>query len=89
MKKITSLLQMEEIKRCQNIDIVFHLHYGGNGKQLPVDEISNWLERSANGMEKFVNNKQQKERSLKFRMTGIQNAPEMIEHLKTVYRVKK
>ena len=79
---------MEEIKRCQNIDIVFHLHYGGNEKQLPVDDVSNWLERSANGTEKFVNNKQQKERSLKMGMKGIQiqNVREMIEHLKMVYR---
>ena len=84
-KLIASLLQMEEIKRCQNIDIDFRLYYGGNEKQLPVDEVSNWLERSSNGIEKFVNNKQ-KARSLKMQMKGIQiqNAREMIEHLKTV-----
>ena len=90
MEMIISFLQMEEIKRCQNIDIDIDLLYpkSGNKRQLPIDAVLNWLERSTNGMKKFVNNKQQKERSLKMRMMDIQNAREMIEHLKTVYSLK-
>ena len=52
-------------------------------KQLPVEEISNWLERSTDGIENTAQS--QKERVLKIGIQGIQNAREIVDHLKTVY----
>ena len=43
---IASILEMDEIKHCSNVKIgIFY----GEQKRLPVEEISNWLEPSADG----------------------------------------
>ena len=79
---IASLLQMDAIKRCSNLEIGFP--FGRREEnQLRVEAISNWLIRSANGTENIVKN--QKERLLNIGFYGIQNAREMVDHLKTVY----
>ena len=60
--------------------------YDAEQKQLPVDEVSDWLEKSTDGGENIVQNL--KERFLEIRFDGdscIQNAREMVDHLKTVY----
>ena len=41
---IASILEMDEIKHCSNVEI--RIIYGEQ-KRLPVEEISNWLERYA------------------------------------------
>lgn len=95
---IASILQMPEIKRCSTVEIEIH----SEEQRLPVDAIINWLEESANEME--INNGQnqnKKERFLKvifftwhwcwgnrIRNSGIQNAGEMLDHLKTVISFK-
>ena len=40
---IASILEMDEIKHCSNVEIVIIF---GEQKRLPVEEISNWLEPS-------------------------------------------
>lgn len=82
---IASLLQMDEVKLCSNVEIQI---YNAEQNQLPVEaveEISNWLERPINGKGNYARN--QMERSLKICIpcTHIQNAREMVNHLKTVY----
>ena len=93
---ITSILEMDEIKHCSNVEI--RLFYGGQ-KRLPVKVISTWLERSADGAKN--NHQNQKERFLKIwyhyysspyiqtpsfnSSPFIQNAREMLEHLAKVY----
>ena len=79
---IESLLQMAEIKSCSNIKIRIGMCCEEQ-KQLPVEEISNWLERSTDGIENTVQS--QKERVLKIGIQGIQNAREIVDHLKMVY----
>lgn len=87
-KVVASILQIPQIERCSNVEIEVN-----NGEQkLPVDAISNWLEKSVDGMK---NNKGQKKRFLKVIFpneywqnstlhAGIQNAGEMLDHLRTV-----
>ena len=53
---IASLLQMPEIKCCSNVKIKFEQKRKVHN-QLPVEEISNWLERCGDGMEKAAQNK--------------------------------
>ena len=79
---IASLLQMPEIKCCSNVKIKFEQKRKVHN-QLPVEEISNWLERCGDGMEKAAKNK--KVRYLSINMDDIQNAHEMIDHLKMVF----
>ena len=76
---------MDEIKHCSNVEI--RLFYGGQ-KRLPIEEISNWLERSADGAKNNIQN--QTERFLKiyynyYLNPVIKNAREMLEHLTKVY----
>ena len=80
---IASLLQMPEIKRCSNVNIVFLRRCEEHHYHLPVEEVSNWLERCVDGMEKAAQN--QKERYLRITMDSIKNAREMIDHLKMVF----
>ena len=81
---IASILEMDEIKRCSNVKI--GIIYGEQTR-LPVEEISNWLQQSADGAKN--NHQNQKERFLKIwyqgRSTFVQNAQEMLDHLKTAY----
>ena len=90
---IASILEMGEIKRCTNVGIKI---IGGAQKRLPIEEISNWLERSPDGTKNNLHN--QKERFLKIYFYDttifikpnpfIRNAREMLDHLKTVYSSK-
>ena len=81
---------MPKIKRCSNVEIKI---VEARQKELPVNEISSWLERStADGIENGVQNK--KERFLTIGFYGlhlwfmpaiyIQNSREMVDHLKEV-----
>lgn len=79
---IESILQMPPIERCSNVEIEIPFLWRVQ-KQLPVKAISNWLEMSAVRME--INDRKQKEKFLKILMMGIQNARELIDHLKMVY----
>ena len=56
---IASILEMGEIKHCSNVE--FRI-IGKVQKRLPVEEISNWLETSADGAKN--NHQNQKERFL-------------------------
>lgn len=82
---ISSILKSDEIKRRSNIEIII----SGSQKQLPIEDILNWLEYSIGGMENIV--QIQKERFLEIGFYGnsisvcIQNVREMLEHLKMVY----
>ena len=74
---------MDEVKHCSNVEIGIMT---GIQKRLPIEEISNWLEPSADVKKNNLQN--QKERFLKIFNGGvygtIQNAREMIEHLAKV-----
>ena len=78
---IGSILQMAPIKCCSTVEI--GISHSWIETQLPVEAISNWLEMSAVRME--INDRKQKEKFLKILMMGIQNARELIDHLKMVY----
>ena len=82
--ELESLLQLTEIQRCSNVDISFETFSGLVENELPVEAISNWLERFADGME---NIRDEKEKLLRIGFYGfrVQNALEMVDHLKTVY----
>ena len=73
---------MAPIKCCSAVEIDI-LHSWEVHQQLPVEAISNWLEMSAVRME--INDRKQKEKFLKILMMDIQNARELIDHLKMVY----
>ena len=80
---IASILKMEEIKHCSNIEIEIIF---GEQKRLPVEEISNWLESSAGGAKNSLQNERARLlRIYYYSTTFIQNAQEMLDHLKTVY----
>ena len=81
---IASILKMDEIKNCSMVQIQI---YDAEQTQLPVYEVSNWLEKSTDGEENIVQNLE--ERFLEIRFDGdscIQNAREMVDHLETVCR---
>ena len=73
---------MDEIKYCSNFEIKFSMQRG-DAEKLPVDEITNWLERSTEWME--MESGVQKVRSLRIALLSIENAREIQEHLETVY----
>lgn len=80
---IASLLQMDELRLCSNIEIEIRIRHQekrfGFEKQLPVEAIANWLEKSDDKMEIIDRTK---ERILKIELrVGIQNPQEMLEHL--------
>ena len=81
---IASILEMAEIKQCSNVEIGITT---GNHEGLPIEEILNWLEPSADV--KKANLQNQKERFLKIFYYGIsgliQNAREMLKALTKVY----
>ena len=79
---IASLLQIALIQRCSNVEITIPF---SRGVRLPVEAISNWLEKSVPRME--FNDRKQKEKFLKIWMNDISNAQEMIGHLKMVYLI--
>ena len=79
---ISSILQLPTIERCSNVEIEIRCYWEVN-KQLPVEVISNWLEKSVDGME--INSRKQREKLLTIRMRDIQNVQKMIDHLKSVY----
>lgn len=87
---ISSILQMQPIKRCSNVEIEF-IYYTACGTQnhlpaeseLPVEAISYWLEKSNNdGI--GINVRNQKEgKFLQVQMEN-ENAVEMFDHLRMV-----
>ena len=80
---IAPLLQMPAIKYCSNFEIDSIISHGGKSN-LPVELISDWLVPPVDGMENDVQN-QTKERFLQVTfLSGVQNAREMIDHLKKV-----
>ena len=79
---IATLLQIPPIQRCSFVEIEIPVFRGGKN-QLPVEAISNWLEKSVPRME--FNDRKQKEKFLKIWMNDIPNVQEMIDHLKMVY----
>ena len=74
---IASILQMEEVKSCSNVSIVF---WFGDPIKLPVDKISNWLHRSCDDIG-------QRERSLYISLfpSKKENLLEVFTHLKEVF----
>ena len=79
-KIISSLLQMDPIKRSSNITFtLFHVY---QETELPIDEIENWLIYSSQGKE--ANLQKQKEKFLQIQMENIQNNTEMNDRLKEV-----
>lgn len=82
---IESLLQSTEIKHCTNVDIVFETHrrWGVQGI-LPVEAISSWLGRSADGKENIMQAEKEKLLKIGFYSFHVQNALEMVDHLKMV-----
>lgn len=80
---IASLLWLPELRRCSSVEVRICYWKGSQGQQtlLPIEMISNWLEKS-HGAE--MNVRKKKENFLKIRVDGIQNAREMIDHLQMV-----
>lgn len=78
---IASILNLPELKRCSSaeIQICYGKGFERQQSQLPVEVISNWLKL---GMEMNVRNG--KDLFLKIHMDNIQNAQEMVDHLKMV-----
>ena len=86
---ISSVLQMQPIMRCSNVEIRF-LYCGRQiQNQLPVEAILYWLETSNNEAGMGISIKSRKEKLLQVQMWGIQNSVEMIDHLKMVYFILK
>ena len=87
-----SLLQMDEIKRCTNITIKIYniVSTAIDRMQLPIEEISNWLEYSStgDGMENIVQIQKERFLEIGFCLFTIQNVYEMLEHLKMVHFLK-
>lgn len=79
---LESILLMPPTGRCSVLKIKI---YGEGKNQLPVEAISNWLEESVDRMQ--INALTPKEKYLKIRLNGIQNAVEMLERLKMVYLI--
>ena len=80
---IASLLQMDEIKRCSKVKIGIEIDNGI--LHLPIEEISNWLERYIDGIENKVQNRDVRFFKFGFYDIQIQNCREMIEHLIMVF----
>lgn len=75
---IASLLQMSELKSYLNIEI--KILPREQERRLPIEAISNWLEKSVDGTECV----DKKERFLKIFTYGAQNTREMVDNLATV-----
>lgn len=81
---ISSILQMPPVKRCENVAIEIPLPRQVQ-RALPVEAISNWLEKSSDEMQ--INDRKPKEKFLKIRADGIQNYRELIDCLKMVFLI--
>ena len=78
---IDSILQMPQIVRCSNLHI--KLHCIQQPKQLPVETISNWLNRKMDVGTKAIG-RTPREIYLGIWLDKIQNAMEMCDHLAEV-----
>ena len=78
---IASLLQMDGINASSSVEIEI---INGEQNQFPLEAISNWLVRSADRTGNIARNKKERLLEINFYNT-IQNAHEMIDHLKTVF----
>ena len=72
---IASILQMEEVKSCSSVSIFF---WFGVPTKLPVDRISNWLNRSCDEIG-------QRERYLFIHTSEVESFFEVLSHLKEVF----
>lgn len=84
---IASLLQMAEIKRCPNVEINLCIPWECQN-QLPVEEISNWLERSADDVGNYIQNKKERFLTVKLFASNhhfFQNVREILDQLKTKF----
>ena len=80
---------MQPIMRCSNVEIRF-LYCGRQiQNQFPVEAISYWLEAPNNEAGMGIGIKSRKEKLLQVQMWGIENAVEMIDHMKMVYFILK
>lgn len=86
---ITSLLQMVEFQDCSNVEIemgVVFKRIDIGEMLLPVAAILKWLEKPADRTGNIA--QVQKEKFLRIGLfSGIQNAQQMLGHLKTVYLI--
>ena len=78
---IASLLQMDGINASSSVEIEI---INGEQNQFPLEAISNWLVRTADRTGNIARNKKERLLEINFYNT-IQNAHEMIDHLKTVF----
>ena len=82
---ITSILQINVIECCQHIEIVILDSCGKHQKSLPVEAISNWLEKSDDGIK--VDDRLPKEKFLSIRLpfNEFQNTREILDYLMMVH----
>ena len=68
---IGSILQIEEVKRSQSVQIDCHSSKQTQNHQLPIGIISSWLNETPN----LINQKQNEEKSLRIRPIGVRSGP--------------
>lgn len=78
IKVFLSILQMPQIKRCSNIGI--ELYNFEQPRQLPVEAISNWLNRTIKDGVEFID-QSPKKIFLQICLANIQNVMEICDHL--------
>ena len=78
---ISAIFQLPQISRCSNLEILFY--FLDQPIQLPVGDISNWLNRKINNRMEGIG-RAQREILLKIDMDDIQNVVEICDHLAKV-----
>ena len=68
---IGSILQIEEVKRSQSVQIDCNSYKQTQNHQLPIGIISTWLNETPN----LINQKQNDEKSLRIRPIGVRSGP--------------
>ena len=81
----SSIMEMSQIKQCSNLKIELRTSFLADPKQLPLEAISNWLNRKIDYGMKFIARSPQ-EIFLKIYMTFIQNAMEICDQITKVTR---
>ena len=82
----SSIMEMYQIKQCSNLKIELRTSFLADPKQLPLEAISNWLNRKIDYWMKFIARSPQ-EIFLKIYMTFIQNAMEICDQMTTVHSI--
>ena len=75
---ISSLLQMPPISRCSNFKITIYLINGSQAQKLPIETISDWLNR------RKTYGRIPQELFMKIHMNEFQNVTEICDHLSKV-----